>query len=162
MATAEEVETRPLVEKALEAGCRVVLPRVSPEGGLLLYPVEDLSTDLEPGAFGIEEPCLDGRAPVEPEEVDCFVVPGVAFDESGRRCGRGRGFYDRLLARRSSGALTVGLAFECQMEPAVPAEKHDVALDFICTERRTIQCRRLSQEPGACPRPQAPKEEENL
>jgi len=160
LATAEEVETRPLVGRALEVGCRVVVPRVAAEGRLELYPIEALEGQVELGAFGIEEPRLGAASPLEAEAVDCFIVPGVAFDPSGRRCGTGRGYFDRLLSRRAPESVVVALAFECQLQPALPAEEHDVPMDFICTERRILDCRRQSGGPLPEPQLTARKEKE--
>lgn len=164
LATAEEVETRPLVAQALEVGCRVVVPRVAAEGHLELYAIEDLEADLKVGAFGIEEPCGSGAAPLEAEAVDCFVVPGVVFDPAGHRYGFGRGYYDRLLARRVPESVVVALAFDLQLLPALPAEAHDVPVDFICTESRIFDCRGPSGGSRGEPHPAAPggKEVETL
>jgi 5-formyltetrahydrofolate cyclo-ligase len=152
LATPDEVETRPLVVEALEAGCRVLLPKVAEGGNLELYPVEDLSSQLEAGPFRIEEPIGGSAEPVNPGSVDCFIVPGVGFDTSGRRCGFGRGYFDRLLASRASGALVVALAFECQITSALPADDHDVLMDIICTEEMIYDCR--SQAAGLQVEPQ--------
>ena len=160
LATAEEVETRPLMARALEVGCRVVVPRVAAEGLLGLYPIEALEGQVELGAFGIEEPRLGAAPPIEVEAVDCFIVPGVAFDPSGRRCGTGRGYFDRLLSRRAPESVVVALAFECQLQLALPAEEHDVPMDFICTERRILDCRRQSGGPFPEPHLTARKEKE--
>lgn len=141
MATPEEVETRALVTKALEVGCTVVLPKVVGNDHMELYQVEDLRSQVVLGSFGIEEPLVESAAPVPPESVDLFVVPVVAFDLTGRRCGSGRGYFDRVLTRRASGSLVIALAFECQLQPSLPAEDHDVPMDFICTDKRIIHCR---------------------
>lgn len=158
MATPEEVETRPLVAEALEKGCRVVLPKVAEGGRLELYPVEDPATQLEAGPFGIQEPMGGSAEPVSAGSVDCFFVPGVAFDTSGRRCGFGGGYFDRLLARRARGSLVVALAFECQMTPDLPAYDHDVIMDIICTEKKTYHCRRSTTEPRVDERPAVGRE----
>ena len=107
---------------AWRAGKRVAFPRVveGPEG-LRLHEVGSWD-GLRPGRFGVPEP-----APASPEvdaaELDLAVVPGVAFDGSGGRLGRGGGYYDRLLARLACPAW--GVAFSCQMVAQVPAEDHD-------------------------------------
>ena len=84
---------------------------------------------LEPPASA---PTVSGR------EVDLVCVPGVAFDARGGRLGRGRGHYDATLARLPRSAFRVGLAFESQIVPAVPAELHDELLDAVVTEARVL------------------------
>ncbi len=158
LARPEEVETRPLISGAMAAGCRVVVPKVSAAGRLALYTVDDLHRQTGRGPFGVDEPLGSTSSEVAPESVDCFVVPGVAFDASGRRCGFGEGYFDRLLSRRAPEAPVVALAFECQLLPAVPADEHDVLMDFICTEDRVLDCRRQSGRPQVASQPAFGKE----
>ena len=53
-----EFETIPLLEKILEDGKRLVLPRCFDSGkiGMNGYEVRDLNSELEPGLFGLMEP----------------------------------------------------------------------------------------------------------
>ena len=69
-----------------------------------------------------------------------IVVPGVGFDEKGRRIGHGKGVYDNLL-KNSNNALHVGLAFEFQIVEKIPTNKWDFPVDKIITEDRVIDCR---------------------
>jgi 5-formyltetrahydrofolate cyclo-ligase len=66
-----------------------------------------------------------------------FLVPGVAFDERGVRLGRGDGWYDRALAPFPA-AWRLGLAFEFQMLPVVPASASDVPMHRVVTEERVL------------------------
>jgi 5-formyltetrahydrofolate cyclo-ligase len=75
-----------------------------------------------------------------------FLVPGVAFDESGGRLGRGGGWYDRLLPRFMR-ASRWGLAFALQMVPRLPLDPWDVTMDGIITERACIHTRRPPYSP---------------
>ena len=119
-----EVDPRPLFGTGIR---RVVLPVVAGED---LELREYSPEHMEVGAFGILEP--DCRSVVvSPDEVDFAVVPGVAFDRSGRRLGRGRGFYDRLLPRLS--CPKVGVAFPFQMFGTIPVDPWDVPLDAVVT-----------------------------
>jgi 5-formyltetrahydrofolate cyclo-ligase len=93
--------------------------------------------DLVAGALGGREPPPSAPA-VPPAEIDLVLVPGVGFDPSGRRIGRGRGHYDATLAALPR-ATAVGLAFEAQVVPEVPAEAHDARLAAVVTERRTLR-----------------------
>jgi 5-formyltetrahydrofolate cyclo-ligase len=65
------------------------------------------------------------------------LVPGLAFDPSGRRLGRGKGFYDRLLAMVRG--RKCGIAFEEQVVPEIPVEPHDIRLDCLLTPRRWME-----------------------
>lgn len=87
------------------------------------------------GAFGIPEPAPQTPSAGHAElHQMVWLVPGVAFDRQGRRLGRGKGFYDRLLA--GSPGKKIGVFYECQQMAEVPAETHDCPLDAIVTEAR--------------------------
>lgn len=90
----------------------------------------DGSGSLVTGAFGISEPSC---AAAELPPIDLVVVPGVAFDAAGHRLGRGRGYYDRFLARLPQRPYLLGICFPFQFVPAVPAEPHDVLMDEVLT-----------------------------
>jgi 5-formyltetrahydrofolate cyclo-ligase len=62
-----------------------------------------------------------------------IFVPGVGFDLSGARLGRGKGFYDRYL--EESEALRIGLAWSGQVLDKIPSESHDCQMDYIITEK---------------------------
>jgi 5-formyltetrahydrofolate cyclo-ligase len=70
-------------------------------------------------------------------KLDLVLVPGVAFDLHGRRLGRGKGFYDQLLA--TVRGTTIGAAFEQQVVREVPVEPHDVYLNCILTPTRWLE-----------------------
>ena len=80
----------------LEAGKRLCLPRILAPRLMAAFQVADLAADLVPGTWDIPEP-REGLPEVPPEEMDLVFVPGSAFDEDGRRCGYGGGFYDNYL-----------------------------------------------------------------
>lgn len=116
------------------AGCWL-FPRV--EGReIVLHPVKDPAS-LKPGCLQIREPPADSPS-VPAQAVRVFLCPGAAFDPAGRRLGRGRGYYDRLLARRSPDSLVIGICCEQQIVAEVPCEAHDVPMDLVITERRIL------------------------
>ena len=94
--------------------------------------------ELEPGYRGIPEPKASLRREpgriVAPEDIELAIVPGLAFDTSGNRLGRGGGFYDRFLLKLPPTATVVGLAFDCQVFESIPVEPHDRPVDFLITE----------------------------
>jgi 5-formyltetrahydrofolate cyclo-ligase len=129
-----EVETEPMIRHALASGKRIVLPRVKGRQ-LALFEIKDFDKDVSPGAWGIPEPVESHPVPLT--DIDLIITPGAAFDESGNRLGYGAGFYDRILP--SFAGMTIALAFEAQIVPQVPADKHDVPVMKIVTEKRIIE-----------------------
>jgi 5-formyltetrahydrofolate cyclo-ligase len=125
------------IASALEGGKRVCLPRsVLDQDAFCAAEVRDLRNDIVPGRFGIREPGL--HCPEIPlNRLDLILVPGLGFDRSGHRLGRGKGYYDRWLAARSG--LTCGVAFDEQLLDAVPVGPHDVSLDCIVTPSQWIE-----------------------
>lgn len=111
------------------------LPRVNGVN-LDILPYDE--SRLELGSFHIEEP--QGEATVDPSEIELIIVPAVAYDRSGNRLGRGKGFYDRLLA--STKAHKIGVGYEFQLLDSLPAEPHDIPMDMVITQKSTIIVRR--------------------
>lgn len=131
-----EVDTSEVLRTALKEGKIVLYPVVCGDG-LRFIRVTD-PDGLRKGAFGIPEPCLSGEAfPLD--RTDVFVIPGVAFDLSGRRIGYGKGFYDRALHQFEGRGRLIGFCYDFQVVEEIAGEPHDVAIDVIVTDRRVIR-----------------------
>lgn len=130
-----EVDSRPLMGKLAAAGAKLALPCVQDDGGMV-YRAYTRGDMLEKRAFGLLEP----NSEVPEVEPTLVITPLLGFDRSGNRLGYGKGHYDRALTRlREQGRVFVcGLAFFEQEVEAVPAESHDVPLDWVMTERGSI------------------------
>ena len=115
-------------------GKTIILPRVV--GSQVRLHLVDNSEVLVAGSFGILEPAPN--APVALARADIILVPGLAFDLSGVRLGRGGGFYDRLLTNFEG--LRVGVCFEESVLERIPAEPHDARMDFLMTPGGIISC----------------------
>ena len=57
----------------------------------------------------------------------------MAFDRKGHRLGRGKGFYDRLLA--TSSVMKIGVAFNSQIVRNVPADAFDIGMNMVITNK---------------------------
>lgn len=139
-----EVQTGGLLERAIAAGKRVAVP-VTDIANRRLTPslLIDFPGDLQPGAWGILEPKPECMRPLEPEELDLVIVPGVAFDVDGNRLGYGGGFYDRFLPRTKPGTVYLALAFELQVRTDVYPGSHDIPVHYLLTEDRLIRTKEI-------------------
>ncbi len=108
---------------------QLFLPRVN---GVDLEILPYDASNLHTGAFNIEEP--DGTEITSVDVIDLIIVPGVAFDLRGMRVGRGKGFYDRLLARTS--VVKIGVAYDFQIVDEIYADAHDIPVDIVITDKR--------------------------
>jgi 5-formyltetrahydrofolate cyclo-ligase len=143
IAMAVEVDTTPIVIRAYREGRKVAIPRI--EGGeITFYRYEGRTRGLIPNQFGILEPDPEWVA-VDPRELAegplLILAPGLAFDRSLRRIGRGKGFYDRFLARVRSGpqqCRVVGLTLNEQVVEEVPVGPQDQLMDGLITDREVI------------------------
>lgn len=141
-----EIETMLVIEQSIHDGKRVALPRVVPNtSDMDFYLVENsraFSEQIIPGEYGIREPCacLEKLSVSEIKKQSVFLVPGLAFNKSGARLGRGMSFYDRYLARLANGIALVGFGFPFQIVDAVPCEPHDVKMTHIIGEKNIFCC----------------------
>lgn len=79
----------------------------------------------------------DRTLPLPVEPFDIILVPLLAFDDHLNRLGFGGGWYDRFLVGQD-GALKVGLAYDVQQADSLPTHQHDIPMDMIITETRTL------------------------
>lgn len=127
-----EVQTADFLEKWFDKK-QLLLPLVVGDD-LRLLPYKGKET-LRPGAFGIPEPA-DQKPTVFESEIDLIIVPGVAFDRQLNRMGRGKGYYDRLLATLQ--IPKIGICYDFQLQDTVPVEPLDKKMDLIITEKEII------------------------
>jgi len=131
-----EIDPFPLIRRLKnEGGADICLPRVEDDGPMS-FRAWAPGNPLEDRPFGLQEPLADTPI-VSPTLV---LTPLLGFDRKGNRLGYGKGHYDRALADlRAKGRVFVcGLAFFGQEVDEVPAEPHDIPLDWVMTERGSI------------------------
>jgi len=119
-----EISPLPAMEEARAVGAIAAFPCFADPA----KPFRFLAGDpLEPGPFGLMQPAK--RHPIV--DPDLVLVPLVAVDGSGTRLGRGKGHYDRALARlRKNGARLIGIGWPVQrLADTIPADPWDVPLD---------------------------------
>jgi 5-formyltetrahydrofolate cyclo-ligase len=136
-----ELDPAPLMRALAARGARLALPAVMARGKSLAFRAWSPGDRLTLGPLGILEP-----SPAAAELIpDIMLVPCAAFDRLGHRIGYGAGHYDFTLAhlRKAKPITTVGIAFAAQEIKSVPALAHDVALDYVLTEKRAFDFRSL-------------------
>ena len=130
----DEIDVAPLVAEALAEGKVAALPGfVAATGAYEAFVIHHVTDDCAPGKFGIAEP-KPGCERRAINRLDLVLAPGVGFALTGHRLGRGRGFYDRLLAQTT--AIKCGVAFDPQIVEHIPAEAHDILMDCLLTPTR--------------------------
>ncbi len=136
MAMQDEVQLDELIAMVLKDGKKAVIPLVTGAGLMEAVELSDMA-DLVPDKYGIKTVSEEKRRLIAPDKIDLIIVPGVAFDKAGHRLGMGGGFYDRFMLRASR-AVRAALAYDCQLLVSVPAEVHDLTVDYIITEKQNI------------------------
>ena len=132
LSLAEEVDTKLIVEYALAQEKEVAVPWVDVKSRMIVPSrVMDWQEDLAAGSYGILEPKPGKVRPVEFEKLDLVLVPGIAFDQTNHRLGRGGGYYDRLLAKLPRRTVTYGLAFDLQLVKTLPVTELDIPVGRV-------------------------------
>jgi 5-formyltetrahydrofolate cyclo-ligase len=130
-----EVETGPIIKKALLIGKRVLLPvTLVREKRLKPVCLEDLRQGLKKGPHGIYEPKESKtRKSIRMKDIDLAIVPGLAFDIKNNRLGHGQGYYDNFLKHIPKDTPKIGLGFRFQLFKKIPATKADIPLTKVIT-----------------------------
>ncbi len=133
-----EVQTRPLIKKALSTGKKVLVPIVERDSKDLMFSEITSLKELITGNFGILEPNPDLTRPRSLSLANVLFVPGIAWDLEGYRLGWGRGYFDTTLKRLPDGSASIGLSFELQLVDGIPREQFDLPIDILVTENRVV------------------------
>jgi len=111
-----------------------VLPRMKNKT-IDLHIIKNL-THTAKGKFNIQEPHKH-LPTLKPQDLDLILTAGVAFSPDGHRIGYGKGFYDRLL--KKTVCPKIGIAYGFQIVKNILGEPHDVPMDMIITEEKTLK-----------------------
>ena len=127
-------EISPLVfEKRYFHKLRFVYPEMDKEVRFFAFSEKSDQTEKREKNLWPEDYQPASERKVSLNQIDVFLVPGLAFDRRGYRLGRGGGFYDRVLSQ--SGGIKIGIASSLQLSRQdIPAEEHDIKMDIVVTE----------------------------
>lgn len=136
IATENEWDTTLLIETAWKEHKTICVPRtIREENKLIFYRLDDFS-QLKRSSYNILEPAENGQE-IEKNAIDLLIVPGLLFDKNGYRIGYGGGYYDRFLMDFQN--KTVSLASEKQLVDHLPAEAHDIPVQYLVTENGLLK-----------------------
>ena len=122
----QEVRTWSMLEQAIADGRRGAVPKCYVDELRFIY-LDDLNA-VAPGYSKIPEPIADG--PVADDKTALVLMPGLAFDPTGRRIGYGGGFYDRFLSQEPDHP-TLALCYGFQMVEHLETEEFDIPVDQV-------------------------------
>jgi 5-formyltetrahydrofolate cyclo-ligase len=145
----DEIPTDAVRAGLLAAGRTLLLPRMEAGRKIAFAPVT-AETVLRSGRLGVLEPPSTAPA-MRLGARDLVLIPGVAFDRTGARLGRGGGWYDRSLPRGPGAPRIFGLAYAFQLIDSVPCEPHDRRVDAVVTEEGIVRTTPEARDPCADP-----------
>lgn len=131
-----EVPTGPIIERIRSSEKNLVLPLTDKDFHLIPYEIpreEKLTAYLITSNYGISEPNPESCRLADLTAIDLVVVPGSVFDQYENRIGYGKGCYDIFLIKLSQSAFKLGLAYDFQVLPCIPADSTDIKMDKILT-----------------------------
>ncbi|MBA2873481.1 5-formyltetrahydrofolate cyclo-ligase [Thermaerobacillus caldiproteolyticus] len=133
-----EVNTKPIIEKAWQAGKAVAVPKCDPVTKTMRFREICSFSQLESVYFDLWEPIAAVTREVAADDIDVMIVPGICFSRNGYRIGYGGGYYDRYLQHFSQ--TTISLAYTFQVIDDIPSEPHDIPVQQIITNDEVIVC----------------------
>lgn len=129
-----ETDTVKVIKKSIP-NKHIIVPKTHLRFNTLsLHKIDDFD-DLVKGRYKLLEPHPDTII-VSPSEIDLAIIPGIAFDRKGHRIGYGKAYYDRL--NKHLKCPKISLAYSFQIVDNIPAQKHDIPVDVIITEKEII------------------------
>lgn len=138
MPLGNEVLTTQIIARTNSDGKRLVFPKTDAK----TYEINPVLWDGKSGflkeTFSVQVP--ENAKVADMKNTDIVVVPGVAFSKDGRRIGFGKGCYDRLLFEYSG--VKVGFCYDFQITSEIPADCHDIKMDFLVSESGWIDCKK--------------------
>lgn len=150
----DEVNTHEWIDELVAEGKRVLLPVVVNDKDMEIREYSG-KHDLAEGSFHIMEPVGKLFPKEKYPEIEVAIIPGMSFDDAGHRLGRGKGYYDRFLAKlcgteddkggtedvkramkddkKGTEVYKIGICFGFQKLQEIPFESHDILMDEVTT-----------------------------
>lgn len=145
----DELDITPILQKALDDGKTVAVPRMSETGNdMEFYIIQSMNDSFTTdNKYKIKEPALN-LSELKPEQIDSsaiILVPGLVFNLEGARLGRGKGYYDKYLSRipEKTKPVLCGCTFTICVTKAIPMEENDFRVNYMLNEYGFIS---LSQQ----------------
>lgn len=127
-----EVDTIPLIQRALADGKQVACPRcVEGTRQMEFYRIHSLD-DLEKCTFGVLEPKVPGCEKLTDFTGSLCIVPALMYDLKGYRLGYGGGYYDRFLSGYDG--YKIGITYRRNILRFLHYGRYDIPVDMIVTE----------------------------
>lgn len=140
---AGEVDLSSFISDHLETHS-IYLPRCHEDGTMTFVSIgREWSTSMQIGFRGIPEPPYESGIVFDPEwsAESLILVPGLGFTKQGSRLGRGRGFYDRFLAKKEMAPVfKVGVCWHFQLVESLPADDWDIHMHWVIDEEGVYRC----------------------
>lgn len=127
-----EVRTYGIIMAAKKQEKKVYVPKIIESE---MRAVECDLNKLSVNKYGIMEP-IEYKT-IDEKNIDLCVTPGIAFDEDKNRLGYGKGYYDRFFEQNKD-ILRIGLCHDILLVKKIETDNHDVKMNCIMTEKRTI------------------------
>ncbi len=142
----DEVNTHEWIDELVTEGKRVLLPVVVNDKDMVIREYTG-KHDLTEGSFHIMEPIGKLFPEEKYPEIEVAIIPGMSFDDTGHRLGRGKGYYDRFLTKLrgmeenhcerkeadGTEVYKIGICFGFQKLQEIPFESHDILMDEVTT-----------------------------
>ena len=136
-----EIDTEPTITAAFNDGKRVAVPRIEADAiAFIALPENWKEWPLD--RWHIPEPPAQLQSLLFDDiaaTATIALIPGLAFDTTGGRLGRGKAYYDRFLSRLEAARQALGekagpfaaiaFGYESQLVESVPRDAHDRLVD---------------------------------
>ncbi|KAJ3594162.1 hypothetical protein NHX12_006493 [Muraenolepis orangiensis] len=149
----DEVRTEEILRDLFARGKTCFIPKYQTQGShmdmLQLHSMQDMDS-LPLTSWNIKQPSDEDLTRAEALAtggLDLILMPGLGFDQSGNRLGRGKGFYDSYLERcirhPRGKPYTIALAFKEQLCQEIPVDDNDMLIDEVLYEDPgvVVECR---------------------
>ena len=125
----DEVCLSKIIEKSWLAGKSIYIPKIEWEN-IEFYEIKSWQ-DTETWNFWILEPKKDCK--ILDTSLDIIYIPGQVFTKTGKRIGRGKGYYDRFFATHTSLLQTkkIWVCFWHQIIDDFEIDSWDIVMDEV-------------------------------
>ncbi len=132
-----EVDTSEAILCAWQLGKTVAAPKISwQQRHMIPVEIKSLDTGFSTEIGELRNPVKG--LPIPFEEIDMVITPGLGFDKSGNRLGRGGSYYDKFFTNKGLRAIKCGLAFAEQVVDHVTVTDRDVPVDMLVTDEQVV------------------------